>query len=61
MKPIEIPEEKAPKIESISFKLSKVEKEFIKEFCDLKGYRLSAAMRVLVLKGINKTIIEENL
>jgi hypothetical protein len=59
MKRIEIEEKSNPKSEVISFKVNQKEKLFIQEFCEINEFRMSAAMRVLVLNGINETIDEE--
>ena len=60
MEKIVILEKQKPKVHIVCFKVNEDEKRFIKEFCDLKDYRLSAAMRVLVLQGINDVLEKEN-
>ncbi len=59
MEPIEIAELTTPKLDVVSFKVSKEEKEFIVEYCNMKNFRMSAMCRVAVLNHINNRLKDE--
>ena len=54
-----IPEISDPKNETLCFKLSKKDKELITEFVEKRKYRMSAALRVMVLSYIKKELENE--
>jgi len=47
-----IPETDAPKVEILSFGISKEDKQYVKDFVARNNYRMSAFLRVAVLTHI---------
>lgn len=50
----EILELTQPKVEALSFKVSEDDKKMILQFCEDREFRLSAFLRVSVLKNIKE-------